>query len=136
MKTLFVDTSAFYALFNRDDPNHRAAAEFYRTESCLLVTTHAVFTELMSLITKRQGKRTAIQCGTAIKAAEERIRVADTSDAQNARAWQLFCKYKDKQWDLIDCTSFVFMEDTCLKEAFAFDRHFAQSGFRSVPIVP
>lgn len=133
MRTCFADTSAFYALFNRADPNHAAAAGFYQREPVLLVTTHSVFTELMSLITKRQGKRVAVDCGSAMKAAHDRMRIVYTDDAQNERAWREFCKYKDKQWDLIDCVSFVFMEDTGLTEAFAFDRHFAQHGFRCLP---
>lgn len=134
MKTLFADTSAFYALFNRDDPHHRAVVELYQNTSLFLVTTRTVFAELMSLITKRQGKRAAIHCGVAMRAAVDRLRIVDTDGGQNERAWQLFCKYKDKQWDLIDCTSFIFMEDADLKEAFACDRHFVQYGFRCLPL--
>lgn len=135
MKTVFIDTSAFYTLFNREDPYHKEAILFYTNEPLLLVTTQAVFTELLSLLTKRQGKSIAIRYGKEIRASRERLRIIHMDTSQEERAWELFCKFKDKEYDLVDCLSFICMKDQDLEEAFAFDRHFFQYGFRlSVPL--
>ena len=129
LKTVFVDTSAFYALFNRDDPHHEEAVRVYQ-DSLILVTTQVIFTELLSLLTKRLGKHQAIRYGKEIKASREKLRILHTSEAQEEKAWNLFCRFKDKEYDLVDCLSFVVMEENDIEEAFAFDRHFAQYGFR------
>lgn len=132
MKTVFIDTSAFYALFNRDDPNHEFAASYYRETSLLLVTTQTVFMELLSLLTKRQGKQTALRCGKELRSAREKLKIVHTTEAQAEKAWEVFSKFKDKDYDLVDCLSFVAMKDSDIEEAFAFDRHFTQYGFRLV----
>lgn len=132
MKTVFIDTSAFYALFNREDPHHDEVVSCYGEGSIFLVTTDAVFTELMSLLTKRQGKAIAIRCGRAMKEARDRLSIVRTEEVQAEKAWQLFCKFRDKDYDLVDCLSFVFMEERGIEEALAFDRHFTQYGFRIV----
>lgn len=38
----------------------------------------------------------------------------------------------DKDWSLIDCMSFVVMEDMAIEEALTTDRHFEQAGFRAL----
>ncbi|MBI2981702.1 MAG: PIN domain-containing protein [Deltaproteobacteria bacterium] len=129
MKTIFVDTSAFYALFNRDDPHHEEAVSAYQEEDDLLVTTHTVFSELLSLLTKRQGKQMAIRCGKEMKASQ-RLQIVHAKEAEEEKAWELFCRFKDKDYDLVDCLSFVYMQEQGIDDAFAFDRHFVQHGFR------
>jgi predicted nucleic acid-binding protein len=44
-------------------------------------------------------------------------------------AWQLFKSHQDKQWSLVDCTSFVFMKRRSIVEALTTDHHFEQAGF-------
>ena len=132
MKTVFIDTSAFYALFNSDDPHHSAAVSFYQEEPFLLITTNYVFAELLSLLTKRQGKPTAVACGTQIRASQN-LRIIHLNEGVVNRAWGIFTRYKDKKYDLIDCLSFVCMDEFNLSHAFAFDRHFAQHGYHLVP---
>jgi len=133
LKTLFIDTSAFYALFNRDDRHHQEASHFYQEQSCIFITTQTVFIELLSLITKRLSKKNAIQHGQAIKASHERFKIIVMNEDQAERAWELFCKHKDKDYDLVDCLSFVCMKDLHITEAFTFDHHFAQAGFAKIP---
>ena len=129
---IFVDTGGFYALADRKDPAHARAARWYRTSKEPLVTTECVFAETMSLLTKRLDKQTAVAFGDGLRRAT-RVRVDTvTSDTREA-AWNLFAGRLDKDWDLIDCTSFTFMEALGIHDAFGFDRHFVQRGFRLVP---
>ena len=50
------------------------------------------------------------------------------------RAWRYFVRHEDKLYSLVDCTSFVVMEELGLREALAFDKHFAQAGFARTPL--
>lgn len=50
------------------------------------------------------------------------------------RAFELYRKYGDKDWGLVDCISFVVMRDAGIDEALTFDRHFQQAGFNALMI--
>ncbi|MEK7727764.1 MAG: VapC toxin family PIN domain ribonuclease, partial [candidate division KSB1 bacterium] len=45
------------------------------------------------------------------------------------KAWQLFSKRRDKDWSLVDCASFVVMQERSMTEAMTTDHHFEQAGF-------
>ena len=43
--------------------------------------------------------------------------------------WELYSNRLDKDWGMIDCISFVIMQERNLTEAFTSDHHFEQAGF-------
>lgn len=132
MRAVFADTGGFYALADRRDPAHERARAFHERGEARYVTTDFVFAETMSLLTKRLGKSVAVGFGRAFLASP-RLRVEEPSPAVRTAAWSLFVEQDDKDWDLIDCTSFALMESLGIDEAFGFDRHFLQRGLRLVP---
>jgi len=38
-------------------------------------------------------------------------------------------KYKDKEWGLVDCMSFIIMKEKGIVQALTSDSHFEQAGF-------
>jgi len=44
----------------------------------------------------------------------------------------LFCSRLDKEWGLIDCVSFIVMQERGLTNALTTDEHFEQAGFRAL----
>lgn len=48
------------------------------------------------------------------------------------RAFEFYKKYQDKKWSLVDCFSFVIMNDLKIQEALTCDRHFEQAGFKAL----
>jgi predicted nucleic acid-binding protein len=48
------------------------------------------------------------------------------------RAIGLYQKRDDKEWGLIDCISFIVMDDQGLRNALTSDEHFQQAGFRAL----
>ena len=44
-----------------------------------------------------------------------------------AEALDLFWRYQDKDWGVVDCASLRVMEDIGCRQAFAFDRHFTEA---------
>jgi uncharacterized protein len=43
--------------------------------------------------------------------------------------WQLLASRQDKAWSLVDCSSFVTMQQNKITEALTNDHHFEQTGF-------
>jgi predicted nucleic acid-binding protein len=45
------------------------------------------------------------------------------------QAWQLLKSRPDKEWGLVDCASFVLMQQRGIAEALTTDHNFEQAGF-------
>ena len=66
MRRLFVDTSAYFALTDKRDENHEAAAHFihqFIRERTELLTTNYIIAETHTLLLNRIGYTTALQVG-------------------------------------------------------------------------
>jgi predicted nucleic acid-binding protein len=57
------------------------------------------------------------------------VEIVHIDSVLDEQAWQLFTQRPDKNWSLVDCTSFVLMQQRGLLEAFTTDEHFEQAGF-------
>jgi predicted nucleic acid-binding protein len=128
---LFVDTSAWYALADGDDPNHRAAGEFLPQalrSYARLVTTNHVIGEMYTLLRTRLGYAAAQEFLHRVQQSARLDRVFVSAE-QEQTAYQLLTRYKDQDFSFVDGVSFVVMGAMGIEEAFAFDRHFTVAGF-------
>jgi predicted nucleic acid-binding protein len=66
----------------------------------------------------------------AVKLAE-RLESDGTGLVLCARAFELYRNRLDKEWGLIDCISFIVMEERGITDALTADDHFRQAGFRA-----
>ena len=46
------------------------------------------------------------------------------------RYWGFMAKHRDKDFSLVDCSSFLVMKDRGVSNAITTDQHFEQAGFR------
>jgi predicted nucleic acid-binding protein len=130
---IFVDTSAWYAVYSRRDANHTLAVSTIRMFGEPLLTSDYVVDETLTLLRARGENRRAIAFGRrAIGGNLGRIVPIEDRDFSNA--WDVFEKFADKDWSFTDCTSRVVMQRLGIQRAFAFDDHFRQFG--TVAIVP
>lgn len=132
MEKIFVDTSAFYAMVNRGEKNHKKIAGFIEKKKNLLVTTNFIFAETLSLITKRLGKNIAIKFGEGLRDSR-RIKIFFLSEEYQEEAWNLFFEYRDKDFDYIDATCFTFMKKIGITKALTLDKHYNQMSFIMLP---
>jgi len=132
MRRVFVDTGAWYALVDRNDPDHPAARRFFEANRLPFVTTNFVFDEAVTLLRSRLGWSVACEFGRGLM--ESRLAsIVHVTGEDEAAAWSTFQKFRDKEFSYTDCTSFAVMERMKLKTAFAFDRHFAAMEFQVEP---
>lgn len=132
---LFLDSAALQALYARNDKYHPLAAQALKDLANQAVTfwvTDYVFDEAVTLIQNRIGPLAAHQCGEWLRTSA-RVRLARINVEQWEAAWSMFKHYDDQAFSFTDCTSFVVMRHLKLYEAFTFDQHFKQMGFRLWP---
>lgn len=132
MKRVFVDTSAWYALADRKDPDHADAAQCLGQWSGRLVTSNFVMDESVTLIRYRLGHVAAQTFGETLLAGVAARMVAITRRDER-RAWQIFSRYRDKAFSYTDCTSFAAMERLHVKAAVAIDEDFRAFGVECLP---
>jgi hypothetical protein len=58
------------------------------------------------------------------------VEIVHVTPELDAAAWQLFVSRSDKNWSLVDCSSFVLMQERGILSALTSDRHFMQAGFQ------
>ena len=131
---IFVDTSALYAVIDRDDHNHAAAKETWATllqsDETLLVTNY-VIVETTALVQHRIGMDAVrVLCADILPVLDKQwITETDHTQAQNA----LLATDRQKL-SLVDCSSFHVMRSRMVRTAFAFDPHFGEQGFDVLPV--
>ena len=129
---LFVDTSAWYALVNRRDPEHAAVRTALESSRGRLVTSNFVFDEVITLCLHRLGHDIAVKVGEQLRRGKT-IDLVRVSAQDEGSAWDLFRDRADKHYSFTDCVSFVLMRRLNLTRAAALDDDFAREGFVVVP---
>jgi predicted nucleic acid-binding protein len=136
MKSTFVDTSAFVALIDRKDRNHKAAKRALKAlgkNRTPLITSAYVADEVITLVRMRLGHATAVEAGEALLRSEW-CRLLEVDQATRESAWNIFVRYDDQAFSFTDCTSFALMRALDAGDAFTFDRtDFAAAGFTAIP---
>jgi len=49
--------------------------------------------------------------------------------ALDEQSWRLLTQRQDKEWSLVDCSSFVVMQQRGITESLTTDHHFEQADF-------
>lgn len=130
---LFVDTSGWAYLVDHHDPLHHAANTLYQqalNQQRLLVTTNYIITELVALLSSRSRvpRQQIFAFIDALKAAPH-VAIIHIDTEIDTQAWLLLKARADKQWSLVDASSFVIMTTYGMTEALTTDHHFTQAGF-------
>ena len=127
--TVLLDTSALYAIFDRDDENHQAAGrgwEMLLADEARLITHNYVVLELTALLQHRLGMEAVRDLVVEILPL---CTVQWVSEAIHAQALHSMLAAGERRLSLTDCVSFEMMRRNGSNRAFAFDPHFDQQGY-------
>ena len=132
--SVFVDTSAFFAVLDADDENHDTARQMWEglltQEEVVLVCSNYVLVETLALVQRRLGI-------PAVRTFQEdimpvlNVEWVDETIHQVGIASVLAAARRGLS--LVDCVSFEIMRRLGIKTAFAFDHHFEEQGFECLP---
>jgi predicted nucleic acid-binding protein len=130
--TLFVDTSALYALMDRDDLNHESASRFWTELSPdePVLTHNYVLVETSALVQRRLGMD-ALQA--LVDELTLPISTVFVDRAVHDAAVSGVLGAQLRHLSLVDAVSFEIMRRAGIHAAFAFDDHFARFGFELQP---
>ena len=135
MNAIFADTGYWIALFNpRDDLHAKALTVARVTQGRPIVTSQLVLTEFLNYYASlgQPFRQQAVQVVRSLQQAGE-VEIVPQTDEQFQAALTFYAQRPDKEWSLVDCASFLIMQERNLTEALAHDEHFQQAGF--VPLL-
>ena len=131
--SVFVDTSAFFAVLDADDENHDRARQVWEdllTQEAVLICSNYVLVETLALVQHRLGL-------PAVRTFQEdimpvlNVEWVDETIHQVGIASVLAAARRGLS--LVDCVSFEIMRRLGIKTAFVFDHHFDEQGFECLP---
>ena len=129
----FIDTSAFYAIFDRDDANHLAAKQQWTTllrNSATLFTNNYVLVEATTLLQHRLG---VAAVRTFYEDVIPLLEIDWVSEQQHRAGMEAVLAAGRNKLSLVDCASFHTMRESAVRTAFCFDAHFREQGFAVIP---
>lgn len=133
--SVLVDTSAFYALLNRNDQYHQSARKCWNRlldDEELLVTHNYILVETHALVQNRLGREAVSDFESALLAP---VKTRWIEEEIHDRAIEGVLASDKRSVSLVDRTSFVLMRERQIARAFCFDHDFEQAGFQCVPSV-
>jgi predicted nucleic acid-binding protein len=127
--TVFVDTSAIFALVDANDESHAIATGrllHLISEQATMAVSNYVIVETCALLQRRIGLK-------AVRTFREDVLplldVKWVTERQHEIGLASLVRADRRKLSLVDCVSFEVMRDSGLRNAFAFDRHFVEEGF-------
>ena len=125
--SVFVDTSALYALLDEDDARHAQASDVLRRLEGIELATHSfVVVEASALVGRR------LPWGATERLIDGLLPVIDVEPVDAALYASATSTYRESgsaNISLVDRTSFAFMQARGIRRAFAFDDDFTREGF-------
>lgn len=135
--SVFVDTSGWAYYLDRQDPLHPEIAALVQhiiKQRRRLITTNYIITELVALLSSRYHlpRQQVIIAVNAIKN-DNAVELLHVDRSIDNEAWKLLEARPDKEWSLVDASSFVVMKRFAIRHALTTDHHFTQAGFLRLP---
>jgi uncharacterized protein len=131
--SLFVDTSGWASIFIPTELHHAIAAHYFRQAieaSAPIITRNYIITELVALLNSplRLPRSRIFNHVNILRQSSTITRIHIDATLDQA-AWELCQQRLDKSWSLVDCSSFVIMQQMNLQQSLTTDHHFEQAGF-------
>ena len=131
MAEIFLDTAYAIALSSPHDQMHAIAlqlADELENSQSRLVTTRAVLMEIGNALSKLRFRHAAVSLLESLES-DPSVEIVPFSEELYQKAFALFRERPDKEWGLIDCVSFIVMQERGIVAALTTDDHYRQMGF-------
>lgn len=131
-REIFLDSAFAIALSSETDSFHEKAVQLSEElDGVILVTTRAILLEIWNALSKRPFRKASVALLRSLET-DESVVIVPLSEELYQKGMTLFVKRADKDWGLIDCISFIVMQEHEITEALTTDNHFQQAGFHAL----
>lgn len=129
---VFIDTSAFLSVLDAGEATHKKAVEVWErliNIQATIVCTNYILVETFSLLQRRAGMKIVKRFSENVL---PMVVVEWVDEALHKSAEDSFLTTSRKGLSFVDCVSFKVMRKLGIRNAFAFDKHFAEQGFKCI----
>jgi uncharacterized protein len=129
--TIFIDTSGWIAILNRDDQHHKLSLELFsklKAGKANIVTTDWILAETGNGLARTAARESFVKFANSVTQSTK-SRLIWIQEEILEEALLLYAKVDDKQWGIVDCASIVVMRHEGITDVITADRHFQQAGF-------
>ncbi len=134
-RAIFVNSSGWLALYNRNDPHHPAARALWEQlhgQPVRFVTTDYVLDQVYTVL-KVFGSLHSAQAVQAVVKNSQLVRLFMVDAVIFDRAWRVFVEDEQPQWTFTDCVNFSVIQYLGISEVFTFDPSFAHPSLTIIP---
>ncbi len=132
---VFLDTGGLVAMTVSAEERHLLACEVFEKlekNGCELYTTDHVMEEVVTWLRCR-GKYEVIEIFQFLhNLYVTDLNVIEAGRERFSNALILMHKFRDHQFSMTDCLSFVVMKELKIKDVFTTDKHFTIAGFNNL----
>ena len=135
LRTIFVNSSGWLALYNPNDPHHEAAVRLWedlRAQPVRFLTTDYVLDQVYTVL-KVFGSLQAAQAFNQVITSSSLVRLFMTDSVIFDRAWKVFVNDEQPHWTFTDCINYAVIQYVGVTEVFTFDPGFSAPGMAVVP---
>jgi hypothetical protein len=135
-KAVFIDTGAWFAGIAKNDQYHNRAMKhrnWLLKENARLITTNLIIHESTMLLERKVSKKEALKFLKAILK-DPLVEIVHLDEDTELEGYRLYQKYKDQDFSIADCISFVVMKQYQISRCFTFDHHFSTMNFDVEPL--
>ena len=130
MSRVFLDTGYLIAIVNKKDNLHNIAISASQKFYGPFFTTELVLVELANSLCLSSQRQLAVRIIEKIQA-DPLTTIIPFSAEKFKETFAFYKRRSDKSWGMIDCFSFIVMDELSIKQALTFDEHFRQVGYKT-----
>ncbi len=131
-ETIFVDSSAWFALLSKNDKNHQKIKDIYQTlleNNNTLILSNQVLGETFTLLRYKIKNNNLPFKFIELINRSLLIKKIHINEKTEKNALKILENYKNQRFSYVDATSFAVMNKLNLKYALSLDKHFTTAGF-------
>lgn len=135
-KSVFVDTGAFVALIDGDDPKHaiaKSCIENIRSQKYPIFVSNVTIIETHKRVLFDLGYKQAFAFLVDIYSGRFNILRLTKEDEYEAK--RIIEVFSDQSFTFADAINFSLMKRKGILKAFAFDKHYSIFGFEKIPLI-
>ena len=132
MNQVFADSGYWIAVTRTGDGLHRKARLVVQQISPVkIITSELVLVEYLNDMSKlgEYYRRLAVDTVRDLRN-DNNVEIVPVTSQQFWEAVEYYDSHRDQRWSLVDCSSFLIMEELKIRDALAHDRDFWGAGFR------